>query len=905
MVKTPFLGTAYSSRSKNLACQQLINLYPELVDTKDGKDVAAFFMTPGLDLLSTVGTGPIRGVRSVNGVLIVVSGPGVYAVSQTYSVVFLGSIGTSSGPVSMVDNGNQVGIFDGQAGYAIATTYAASTVSVAPVPIGLTASVGFAPGDIVTLAGGSPVPAWAGQVQQQTATSVTVVNVGSGASNLSAVGSLTVVNVGSGGTAGTATIIGTTGTGSRFTASVVISGGSISLINGVTFAGQYTTNPTNSLLEPVTGGGLTGAVVAIGMVPLPQTFTGTTGTGVKFTFQGYVALGGGGLVGAGNLLSGGLYSTLPPDLSAEPITGKGITGATVSVTMDDAVQSTVLTVETTQVANVTLKSGGTGGANLCQVASLTVVNAGTGGTTGQATVTGTTGVGTYFQMIVSIAGGAITGITQITVPGSYTTNPTTLTAEPITGGGLSGATVSLTMQPIAQVVTGTTGTGTMFTANVFIAIGGGAITSISGIVNAGNYFTNPTTLGGETVTGLGLTGAIVSLVMSPATATITTPGLYSVIPSGTVTQASTSGSGSASYWTLTWTAFLGTMFQLALPFPNPGIATYQDGFVLVNQAGSQRFWQSDQNDLTTFPGLNFASAAGQADNVVSLVSSHREIWVAKAKTVEVWDNVGSAGFAFQTNTGVFTEVGCIAPYSFIKVGETVCWLSQNSDGQGIVVQSSGYAPKRVSTHAIETAIASYHNITDAIAYTYQQEGHSFYVLQFPSANATWVFDTTSMAWHQRAEFVNGQFNRHWSNCHTSFNFLNVVGDYRNGNIYAFNLDTLTDAGAQRKWLRSWRANPQDTPSPVRFGSLTINMETGIQVTPVASTPQVMLRWSDDGGHTWSNYYTAPAGPIGQTSQLVKFNQLGSTSLTRGLDRVFEISSTDQFKVALIGADLVQ
>jgi hypothetical protein len=86
------------------------------------------------------------------------------------------------------------------------------------------------------------------------------------------------------------------------------------------------------------------------------------------------------------------------------------------------------------------------------VISATIASAGTGGTTGTSTVTGTTGTGTLFQASVTISGGAITGINGITVGGVYTATPTNPAAEPVTGGGLVGATLNLTMQGLPTQV---------------------------------------------------------------------------------------------------------------------------------------------------------------------------------------------------------------------------------------------------------------------------------------------------------------------------------------------------------------------------------------------------------------------------------------------------------------------
>ena len=108
---------------------------------------------------------------------------------------------------------------------------------------------------------------------------------------------------------------------------------------------------------------------------------------------------------------------------------------------------------------------------------------------------------------------------------------------------------------------------------------------------------------------------------------------------------------------------------------------------------------------------------------------------------------------------------------------------------------------RISTHAIEWQIQQYGDISDAIAYTYQQDGHSFYVLTFPTAQATWVYDVAAQAWHERASFSNGDFSRHRSNCQMFFNNEVIVGDFQNGNLYAFDLEVYADGPRTKKWLR--------------------------------------------------------------------------------------------------------
>jgi hypothetical protein len=303
--------------------------------------------------------------------------------------------------------------------------------------------------------------------------------------------------------------------------------------------------------------------------------------------------------------------------------------------------------------------------------------------------------------------------------------------------------------------------------------------------------------------------------------------------------------------------------------------------------------------------LDFASAEGSPDGLVGLIVDHREAWLFGTDSVEVWYDAGLPDFPLTRIQGAFNEIGCVAAFSIAKLDNGLFWLGTDARGQGIVYRANGYTGQRISTHAIEYAIAQYGNISDAIAYTYQQEGHAFYVLTFPSGDATWVYDVSTQAWHERAGWDNGEFVRHRSNCQCNFGGNIIVGDYENGNIYKFSLDIYADNGGIQKWLRSWRALPtgQNNLKRTAHHSLQLNCESGVGINDgQGSDPQAMLRWSDDGGHTWSNEHWSPMGKIGAYYQRVFWRRLGMTLKLR--DRVYEVSGTDPVKIAIMGAELI-
>jgi hypothetical protein len=373
-------------------------------------------------------------------------------------------------------------------------------------------------------------------------------------------------------------------------------------------------------------------------------------------------------------------------------------------------------------------------------------------------------------------------------------------------------------------------------------------------------------------------------------------------------------------------------------FPGAVTVAYLDGYFVFNEPNSQKVWVTSLLDGLSVDPLDFASAEGTPDLLTSLVVNNREVWLLGTNSIEIWYDAGTPDFPLARIQGASNEIGCAAPYSVAKADNSVFWLGSDTRGNGIVYRSNGYTGVRASNHSVEWQIQSYGNISDAVAYTYQQDGHTFYVINFPSADKTWVYDITTQSWHERAGWVNGVFTRHRSNCQMSFNNEIIVGDFENGNIYAFDLDVNSDNGQIQKWLRSWRALPSGTNNLKRTAqhSLQLNCESGVGLNGIDPTdpldwffytssgdqlvtssgdfllfspptveganPEVMLRWSDDGGHTYSNEHWATMGRIGQYGFRVFWRRLGMTLKLR--DRVYEVSGTDPVKIAIVGAELI-
>lgn len=359
-------------------------------------------------------------------------------------------------------------------------------------------------------------------------------------------------------------------------------------------------------------------------------------------------------------------------------------------------------------------------------------------------------------------------------------------------------------------------------------------------------------------------------------------------------------------------------FTAVPPATFPGPVTHidlSDGFFVALIASTEQFFASLLYDATVWPALQTKIINTFPDNAVSFIVDHRQLWIFGAKSSEVEFDSGNFPMPFDTAPGGFIEQGCGASFSVVQLDNSVFWIgSRNDQGGGIAWRASGYTPTRVSTHAVETAWASYPTIADARAFSYQNQGHSFWVINFPIAQATWVYDAATGLWHERGFWFAqaGIYQAALPQCHT-FNFgKHLVGDRQSGKIYEMSIPTktgggwnfVTDNGAP---IRRMRRAPHISTEQKRIyhSMLQIDLETGLGPMPSLldgagnpRDPMVTLRYSDDGGHTWSNGRDAGCGQAGNYRQRVIFRRLGSSR-----DRVYELTASDPVPYRIVDAYL--
>jgi len=322
---------------------------------------------------------------------------------------------------------------------------------------------------------------------------------------------------------------------------------------------------------------------------------------------------------------------------------------------------------------------------------------------------------------------------------------------------------------------------------------------------------------------------------------------------------------------------------------------YLDTYLLFNKPRTPQFYSSDSL-ATTFDPLWFANKQSFSDLLVTLVVAKREIWLLGERTTEVWYDAGAPDFPFAEVQSVFVDHGIRAKYSVATYDDAIYWLTYDRAGQGYVLSGANYQTKRISTFAIEQAFTRYPRLDDAIGFVYSLGGHTFYVLTFPHADATWVYDITTGLWHEWLWIdENGTEHRHRANCCYLINGTVVVGDWENGNLYAVETSAGTDNGSPIKRVRGYPHLLNDGKR-VFYRQFLADLEAGLGGNQLPQEPQISLRWSDDRGHSYGSPVMVDAGATGEYLRSLQWQRLGY-----GRDRVFEISWSGQWPIALQGA----
>lgn len=311
-------------------------------------------------------------------------------------------------------------------------------------------------------------------------------------------------------------------------------------------------------------------------------------------------------------------------------------------------------------------------------------------------------------------------------------------------------------------------------------------------------------------------------------------------------------------------------------FPsNPTHAVYVDGYFLVNESGTDNLYRSASEDPTDWDALLFGVASASPDNIIGLEVFGRDIIVAGEDSIQRYFNNSGTGFNFQSYPSNF-ELGLIAPYSLAHSAFGGTGLMHSDEGGIGVYTIAGGSMTLESTDDDAEEIASFSTVSDAFGMAFMMNNIAFYVITFPAAAVTKVFQIgRNLSHHLESRDSDSASIGRWRVSGLGYTGKRILAvDYNSDNIYLLDKDAYTENGNNLICDRYTQIVHSQgmTFSCSRY---EINAKRGVGlISGSGSDPKIQLRISRDGGETYSEFRNKPIGKIGQYEKRSVYRQLG-------------------------------
>lgn len=323
----------------------------------------------------------------------------------------------------------------------------------------------------------------------------------------------------------------------------------------------------------------------------------------------------------------------------------------------------------------------------------------------------------------------------------------------------------------------------------------------------------------------------------------------------------------------------------AAGFPtSPTFVLYLDGYFITNEEDSPKWHVSALNDGLTWDALNFASIQSKPDTLIGGATLHRRIYLFGRRSTEVWFNAGLAGFPFERDNNLLLEYGCAAPSSIASGYEMVVWLAEHENSTYTVRMTTGGNPQRISIESLEDAMDGYSVVDDAYGNIYQQEGHTFYELTFPTENITWVFDSNTGLWFER-QMENGDMFKAISYGQKTNEIIMLAHD--DATVYSLNKRYKTYGTENIRRERITKQFRDKTAKKIRINKFTASILPGVGNLSNEEDPKLWMATSRDGGFVYGNLLQATLGKIGERNAIARWHRLGTSGGIKGGDWIFK------------------
>lgn len=318
-----------------------------------------------------------------------------------------------------------------------------------------------------------------------------------------------------------------------------------------------------------------------------------------------------------------------------------------------------------------------------------------------------------------------------------------------------------------------------------------------------------------------------------------------------------------------------------------------DGYFVFVRPGTEQFYISAIDAASDIDALDFTSDDAQPDAIVTHRVLKGELVMLGTRTAAIYVNSAGEDFPFARYTSSPIDVGCVGRRAAVTTTDSLVFVGATSSGRGYVYEMQGHQPIRISTEAVESALATSTDLSEAAMWTYQTIGAEYVGVNAPGMETTWVFDLATRAWHERGE-LDAEDSGQWAPLRAE-HVVHIDGRHfcASGTVI-YEITGNQIAGVDSRRERIWPHLIAGSHEPIVYRGLDLMCQTG----DLSASAHITLECSNDGGRTYMAPLLRSLGADGDTTRRVRWLGLGAAR-----DRVFRLRVTGNTDFALYSASL--
>ena len=294
-----------------------------------------------------------------------------------------------------------------------------------------------------------------------------------------------------------------------------------------------------------------------------------------------------------------------------------------------------------------------------------------------------------------------------------------------------------------------------------------------------------------------------------------------------------------------------------------------DQYAIGIEASTGTFQISEVGDVFTWRAQDIFSAESKPDNLLAGLVTKDGLMFFGKESAEFWINDGVSPFS--RVRGLSLDRGLGSAYSLARWGDEWFWIDQRRTPVRATIQGV----KEINNPYLQD-FQNLISVEDAVSDVMVADGKPLWVISFPLANRTFVYNIVQDDWSEWGSWdsdnaIYKRFIGHSYAYAKTWGF-HVVGDFRNGMLYKLTRNVHTDNGDPVRSIRRTGYITHGTSNYKRANYVRLRLKRS-QATSSTPNPVMMVRWRERKGK-WSNTRKVSLGAVGKHDAWVELRGLG-------------------------------